>query len=204
MVLESDLLQEQDDRYALTGPLPPLAIPATLHDSLMARLDRLAAVKALAQLGATIGREFSYALLHAVAPVGRGDRCSMGLHQLVEAEFLYQRGRAAAGHLHVQACAHPGRGLSVVVAEHPPAVPSAHCPGVGGAVSRRPSRRSPSCSPITIPRRGCTEQAVVYWQRAGQQASDRSANVEAISHCTAGIALLQDPARDAGAYHSNP
>jgi len=62
------LLQERAGRYELTGPLPPLAIPTTLHDSLMARLDRLAAVKAMAQLGATLGREFSYALLHAVSP----------------------------------------------------------------------------------------------------------------------------------------
>ena len=68
MVLESGLLQEREECYELTGPLPPLAIPATLHDSLMARLDRLAAVKGLAQLGATLGREFSYALLQAVAP----------------------------------------------------------------------------------------------------------------------------------------
>src|SRR6266581_1920132 len=60
MVLESGLLQERGDRYELTGPLPPLAIPATLHDSLMARLGRLATVKGLAQLGATLGREFSY------------------------------------------------------------------------------------------------------------------------------------------------
>ena len=59
MVLESGLLQERAERYELTGPLPPLAIPTTLHDSLMARLDRLAAVKGLAQLGATLGREFS-------------------------------------------------------------------------------------------------------------------------------------------------
>ena len=62
MVLESGLLQEREDRYELTGPLPPLAIPTTLHDSLMARLDRLATVKSLAQLGATLGREFSYEL----------------------------------------------------------------------------------------------------------------------------------------------
>ena len=68
MVLESGLLQEREGRYELTGPLPPLAIPTTLHDSLMARLDRLAAVKGLAQFGATLGREFSYALLQAVAP----------------------------------------------------------------------------------------------------------------------------------------
>ena len=91
MVLESGLLQEREERYELTGPLPPLAIPTTLHDSLMARLDRLAAVKGLAQLGATLGREFSYALLRAVAPWTE-EIVDQGLHQLVAAEFLYQRG----------------------------------------------------------------------------------------------------------------
>src|SRR4029450_7614292 len=69
----------------------PLAIPTTLHDSLMARLDRLATVKALAQLGATLGREFSYALLQAIAPWDEGT-LRRGLHQLVEAELLYQQG----------------------------------------------------------------------------------------------------------------
>src|SRR4029434_2008013 len=58
-MLESGLLREGEDRYELTGPLPPLAIPTTLHDSLMARLDRLAGVKEVAQLGAIFGREFS-------------------------------------------------------------------------------------------------------------------------------------------------
>ena len=91
MVLESGLLQEQEDRYALTGPLPPLAIPSTLHDSLIARLDRLATVKRLAQLGATLGREFAYALLHAVSPWDE-ETLRRGLSQLVEAEFLYQQG----------------------------------------------------------------------------------------------------------------
>ena len=91
MVLESGLLQEREDRYELTGPLPPLAIPTTLHDSLMARLDRLATVKGLAQLGAALGREFSYALLQAVSPWDE-ETLQRGLHQLVEAEFLYQRG----------------------------------------------------------------------------------------------------------------
>ena len=91
MVLESGLLQERDERYELTGPLPPLAIPATLHDSLMARLDRLATVKGLAQLGATLGREFSYELLQAVSPWDE-ETLRRGLHQLVAAEFLYQQG----------------------------------------------------------------------------------------------------------------
>src|SRR3989441_7274968 len=77
MVLESGLLQEREEYYELTGPLPPLAIPATLHDSLMARLDRLAAVKALAQLGATLGREFAYDLLQAVSPWDEQDRKSV-------------------------------------------------------------------------------------------------------------------------------
>src|SRR4029450_6122176 len=96
MVLESGLLQERAGRYELTGSLPPLAIPTTLHDSLMARLDRLAAGKAIAQLGAALGREFSYALLHAVSP---WDEASLqrGLHQLVEAELLYQQGLPAQG-----------------------------------------------------------------------------------------------------------
>ena len=72
-VLESGLLAEAGDRYELAGPLPPLAIPATLHDSLMARLDRLAPVKEVAQIGAVIGREFSHELLAAAgrAPDGR-------------------------------------------------------------------------------------------------------------------------------------
>ena len=91
MVLESGLLQEREERYELTGLLPPLAIPATLHDSLMARLDRLATVKGLAQLGATLGREFSYELLQAVSPWDEGT-LQQGLHQLVAAEFLYQQG----------------------------------------------------------------------------------------------------------------
>src|SRR5262249_38829345 len=91
IVLESGLLQERGERYELTGLLPPLAIPTTLHDSLMARLDRLATVKSLAQLGATLGREFAYELLQAVSP---WDEATLrrGLQQLVEAEFLYQQG----------------------------------------------------------------------------------------------------------------
>jgi class 3 adenylate cyclase len=90
-VLESGLLEAQGEHYALRGPLPPLAIPATLHDSLMARLDRLASVKAVAQLGAAIGRDFTYEILQAVAPWGELT-VQQALRQLVEAELLYQRG----------------------------------------------------------------------------------------------------------------
>ncbi len=67
MVLESGLIEAEEDRYSLAAPLPPLAIPTTLQDSLAARLDALVTVKPLAQLCATLGREFSYRLLEAVS-----------------------------------------------------------------------------------------------------------------------------------------
>src|SRR5207244_11297856 len=90
-VLASGLLREHDGHYALTGPLPPLAIPATLQDALMAHLDQLASSNAVAQLGATIGREFTYELLRAVSPLDELDLWR-SLVQLVRAEVLYQRG----------------------------------------------------------------------------------------------------------------
>jgi predicted ATPase len=89
-VLESGWLREEEDRYVLRGPLSPLAIPATLHDSLMARLDRLAPIKAVAQLAATLGRTFPYALLQAVAPLDE-ETLQTSLRQLVETELLYQQ-----------------------------------------------------------------------------------------------------------------
>jgi class 3 adenylate cyclase len=75
-VLESGLLEEQEDRYALQSPLPPLAIPATLHDALLARLDRLAAAKVVAQLGATIGRTFAYDVMQACTCVNIVRTCA--------------------------------------------------------------------------------------------------------------------------------
>ena len=92
MILESGLVQEEMERYVLTGPLPTLAIPATLHDALMARLDRLGPAKGVAQLGAVLGREFAYELLQAVAPMDE-PTLQHSLAQLVEAELLYQRGQ---------------------------------------------------------------------------------------------------------------
>jgi predicted ATPase len=90
-ILESDLLQECEDSYELTGPLPALAIPATLHDSLMARLDRLATAKEVAQLAATLGRTFPYELLRAVSPLDEAT-LQQALARLLEAELVYQRG----------------------------------------------------------------------------------------------------------------
>ena len=94
-VLESGLLIEEADRYRLDGPLPPLAIPSTLQDSLMARLDRLATVKEIAQIGAAIGREFSYPLLNAV--VGRDEATlRAALTQLEDSGLVFRAGEAPA------------------------------------------------------------------------------------------------------------
>jgi class 3 adenylate cyclase/tetratricopeptide (TPR) repeat protein len=90
-VLESGLLADAGDRYELLGPLPPLAIPTTLHDSLMARLDRLVPVKEVAQIGAVIGREFSHELLAAVASMSF-DQLGSALEHLVSSELVFQRG----------------------------------------------------------------------------------------------------------------
>ena len=90
-MLESGLMTDAGDRYELAGPLPPLAIPANLHDSLMARLDRLAPVKELAQIGAVIGREFSHELIAAVADRPQ-EQLESGLDQLVASELVFRRG----------------------------------------------------------------------------------------------------------------
>jgi predicted ATPase len=92
MLLESDLLRSVNGHYELTKPLPSLAIPATLHDSLMARLDRLPEVLEVAQLGAVLGREFAYEILKALTTIEEST-LQERLAQLVAAELLYQRGR---------------------------------------------------------------------------------------------------------------
>ena len=90
-VLESGLLREENGAYVLSSALTPLAIPSTLQDSLMARLDRLAPVKEIAQIGAAIGREFSYRLLEAVSPI-QGRALQDALGQLIAADLIHARG----------------------------------------------------------------------------------------------------------------
>jgi class 3 adenylate cyclase/predicted ATPase len=189
MVLESGLLQEREERYELAGPLPPLAIPATLHDSLMARLDRLATVKGLAQLGATLGREFAYDLLQAVSPWDE-ETLRRGLHQLVAAEFLYQQGLPPQAtyrfkHALIQDAAYQSLLRSTRQQHHQriAQVLEAHFPETA---ETQPELLAHHCTEA-----GLTEQAIPYWQRAGQQASDRSAYLEAVSHLTTGIELLK-------------
>lgn len=89
-LIEGENLMEQNNAYVLTGPLPALAIPSTLQDSLMARLDRLAPVKEVIQAAACIGREFDKGLLSKVttrSDTGLAD----ALDQLVAAQLIFRK-----------------------------------------------------------------------------------------------------------------
>jgi TOMM system kinase/cyclase fusion protein len=188
MVLESGVLQEREERYELTGPLPPLAIPATLHDSLMARLDRLSAVKAMAQLGATLGREFAYVLLQAVSSWDE-DTLQRGLHQLVEAEFLYQQGLPPQAtylfkHALIQDAAYQSLLRSTRQQYHQriAQVLEARFPEL--------CETQPELLAHHYTEAGVLAPAIPYWQQAGQRAIERSANVEALGHLSKGLEVL--------------
>ena len=189
MVLETDLLCEREDHYELTGPLPPLAIPTTLHDSLMARLDRLAPVKVVAQLGATIGRQFSYALFRAVSPLDE-TTLQQGLHQLVEAELVYQQGSPPQAtytfkHALIQDAAYQSLLRSTRQQFHQ------RIAQVLEQQFPETAETQPELLAHHYTAAGLSERAIGYWQQAGRKAYERSANAEAISHLTQGLELLQ-------------
>ena len=193
-----DCLRVVDDHYELTGPLPPLAIPTTLHDSLMARLDRLAAPKMVAQLGATIGRQFSYELLRAVAPMGE-ETLQRALGRLVEAELVHQRGLVPQAtytfkHVLIQETAYQSLLKSTRQQYHQriAQVLAAQFPEVADI--------QPELLAHHYTEAGLVEQAVTYWQRAGQRAMQRSANVEAVRHFTQGLEVLKHFPASTGAH----
>jgi class 3 adenylate cyclase/predicted ATPase len=192
MVLESGLLREEDSRYVGAhggAPIPPLAIPATLQDSLMARLDRLSAVREIAQLGATLGREFSYELLHAVSPLYEGS-LQQGLRQLVEAELVYQRGVPPQAtyifkHALIQDAAYQSLLKSTRQRYHRQ---------IAQALEERFAEikeTQPELLAHHYTEAGLIEQALPYWLKAGERASQRSAYVEAISHLARGLEVLK-------------
>ncbi len=189
MVVESGLLTATTGGYTLSGPLPPLAIPSTLQDSLMARLDRLASVREIAQLGATIGREFSYELLHAVSPLDERV-LQQGLRQLIEAELLYQRGTPPQSsylfkHALIQDTAYHSLLKSTRQQYHHQIARmlEAHFPNT--------QETQPELLAHHYTEAGFAAQAVPYWQQAGQHAVQRSAYQEAIHHLTKGLDVLK-------------
>src|SRR5215813_3665576 len=191
-VVESGLLREEEGRYVGvygSAPIPPLAIPSTLQDSLMARLDRLSTVREIAQLGATLGREFSYELLHAVSPLDEAT-LQRGLQQLVEAELVYQRGLLPQAqylfkHALIQDTAYQSLLKSTRQQYHQQ---------IARALEERfpdTKERQPELLAHHYTEAGFSEQAIPYWQQAGQKAVARSANVEAVAHLTRGLELLK-------------
>ena len=188
MVVESDLVRATNNHYELTGPLPALAIPATLQDSLMARLDRSTTVREVAQLGATLGREFSYELLAAVSPLEE-DSLQQGLKQLVEAELVYQRGLPPQAqylfkHALIQDTAYNSLLKSRRQQLHQQ---------VAQVLEQQFSEMvetQPELVAHHYTEAGLSAQAIPYWQKAGQRALRRSANAEAIGHLTKGLESL--------------
>ena len=188
-VLESGLLIEEDGHYRLDGPLPPLAIPSTLQDSLMARLDRLAAVKEVAQIGAAIGREFPYSLLQAV--VGRDEAAlKTSLAQLEDSELVFRHGEPPAArytfkHALVQDTAYESllksrrqilhQRIAEALREKFPEIVEAE----------------PELIAEHYTRAGLTEPAIVHWGKAGDLALRRSAFKEAIAHLGKAIEMTE-------------
>jgi class 3 adenylate cyclase/tetratricopeptide (TPR) repeat protein len=187
MVLESGLLVEDAGRYCLNSPLPPLAIPATLQDSLMARLDRLAPVKEVAQIGAAIGRDFSYTLLRCVA--GRDDlTLSAALGQLEEAELLLRRGTPPEAsysfkHALVQEAAYESllKSRRQLLHKHIGDVLRDQFPVIADT--------EPEVLAHHFTEAGLSGVAFEWWRKAGQQALKRSAYSEAIAHLGKAVAI---------------
>ena len=187
-ILESGGLRDAGDRYDYAGTAHGLAIPATLRDSLMARLDRLLPVKEIAQIGAAIGREFSYELVSAVAPHAQAE-LDRALEQLTESGLAFRRGTPPEAtytfkHALVQDAAYDSllkarrQALHARIAraleEHFPATRDAE----------------PEFIAHHLTAAGEAEAAIGYWRKAGTLALKQLALNEAISHLNKGMELI--------------
>jgi predicted ATPase len=189
MFLESDLLRETDQGYQLITSLPASMIPMTLQDALMMRLDRLGESKQVAQLGACIGRCFPYALLQILSPMDEvALQCA--LQQLIDAEILYQRGSSSDTvytfkHALIRDTAYdalPRRRRQLSHGQIAEALETQFSDLV---------EAQPEFVALHYTEAGSNEQAIVWWQRAGKQAIEHSAHVEAIAHLNTGLELLK-------------
>ena len=195
-VLETGLLHVQNNHYVLNRPLPAMAIPTTLHASLLARLDRLAPVREVAQIGAVVGREFSYELLSTVAGLPK-ERLEEALAQLVRSELIFCRGEIPQAvytfkHALVRDAAYSGLLKSRRATLHET---------IADAFEKRfPEivETQPETLAHHLTEAGLFQKAEAYWLQAGKKAAMRSANLEAIVHLQRGIEAsghLSDDAR---------
>jgi len=187
-ILESGELREAGDHYDYAGSARAITIPATLRDSLMARLDRFVPVKEIAQIGAAIGREFSHELIAAVAPMPQAQRDD-ALARLVESGLAFRRGTPPEAiytfkHALVQDAAYDSllksrrQELHGKIAR----VIEAHFPTTKTA--------EPEVLAHHLTAAGLADTAIPLWQSAGELAMKRMAMPEAIAHLTQGLALI--------------
>jgi predicted ATPase len=187
-VLESGLLADAGDHFEVSCRLPPLAIPAGLSDSLMARLDRVAPGKEVAQIGAVIGREFSHELLAAVAQIP-ANQLGDALEQLVSSELVFRYGEPpdatyAFKHALVQEAAYQ----SLLESERH----QLHA-RIAQVLEDRLTDAGEAGQEVLAQHwtdAGLAERAIPYWRRAGERAARRSANLEAVAHLNKGLELL--------------
>jgi len=167
---------------AAAVPSPALAVPASLHASLMARLDRLGPAKEVAQIGATIGREFSHTLLAAVVRKPEAELTS-ALDRLIAAGLLFRQGMPPHAsylfkHALVQDAAYgtllreARRALHARIAE----TLESQFPDIAES---QPELLARHCTEA-----GLIEKAVSLWGKAGQRSLERSALVEAVQQFT--------------------
>ncbi|MGZ9110029.1 MAG: adenylate/guanylate cyclase domain-containing protein [Rhodoplanes sp.] len=184
-LLESGLLQTRDDRYVLDGPLPPWAIPTTLQGSLLARLDRSASAKEVAQTGAAVGREFFYELLSLVSALPH-DRLDEALDQLIRSELLFSRGEKphtvyTFKHALVRDAAYAGL-LKTRRTQLHAAIANTFEQHFPELIEAQPETLAWHLTEAGLVKRGAE-----YWLRAGRNAASTSANIEATAHLQRGI-----------------
>ena len=188
VMLESGLLRESGGDFKLSGPLPLLAVPATLHDSLMARIDRLASVREVAQIGAVIGREFSHELLSTASGLPDAE-LERAADQLVAAGLVFRRGAGtqsnfAFKHALVQDAAYGSLLLSRRQQLHAL---------IAGAIEERfPETVStePEILAHHFQQAGLFQRAVEYQELAGRRALARSLLTEAMTRFNNALAGL--------------
>jgi len=188
-LLESGVLRDDGKRFVLDNPLPPLAIPPSLQDSLMARLDRLATTKDIAQLAACIGRSFDFDLLSAVASQDEAE-LHISLRQLVDAGLVHERGMRAGinfefKHALIRDAAYDSLLKSTRQLNHQRIAQALENKFVGLAETQ------PELVAQHYTEAGLVEPAVAWWYRAGQRAARIDANLEAIQHLEQGLELLE-------------
>jgi DNA-binding SARP family transcriptional activator/predicted ATPase len=194
-VVESGLLIETGDCYALTGPAIPLSIPSTLQGSLLARLDRLPATREVAQIGAALGRSFSHELISAVAQMPQ-QQVDAALAQLVSAELIFRRGAAPDAeytfkHALVQEAAH-GTLLRSQRQQLHHRISEVLEGQFAEIVETQPDLLARHCAEA-----GLVDKAVRYRLKAGQQAIARGAVTEAVVQLQKGLELLSTQPNDA-------